>query len=175
MTVKAATISSDRFRPSYYARNLQYPTNPLRRSFKDLNVRQRALIFLILMTVIVGVLFMMSQVFGQNENNENLNATNSSSTSSSSNQQPINDASNKPATANPSTSGSSSSSSTATNSNSTSVTVNGQSVNVPQSGSYDKTVNVSGSNVHVSGNSSQSTTGGSATNNSSTNVEVNSE
>lgn len=175
MTAKAEIISSDRIRPSYYARDLQYPTNPLRRSFNELNTRQRLYFFLVLLAVIIGVLLMMSQVFGQDEHNVNLNATNSSNTSSSSNKQPIKDTSNKPITSNPITSGSASSSSTATNSNSTSITLNGQPVNVPQSGSYDKTMDISGSNVHVSGNSSQSTTGGSATNNSSTNVEVNSE
>lgn len=174
MTAKAEIISSDRIRPSYYARDLQYSSTPLRRSFNDLNTRRSLYIFLVLLAVIVGVLLVMSQVFGRGENKENLNATNSSDTSSS-NQQPIKDTTNKPMANNPTTSGSTSSSSTATNSNSTSVTVNGQSVTIPKSGSYDKTMNISGSNVHVSGNSSQSTTGGSATNNSSTNVEVNSE
>lgn len=175
MTAKAEIISSDRIRPSYYARDLQYPTNPLRRSFNGLNSRQRLYFFLVLVAVIVGVVLVMSQVFGQDGHNVNLNETNSSNTSSSSNKQPIKDTPNKPIANNPTTSDSASSSSTATNSNSTSVTVNGQSVNVPQSGSYDKTMNISGSTVHVSGNSSQSTTGGSATNNSSTKVEVNSE
>lgn len=173
MTAKAEIISSDRIRPSYYARDLQYPTNPLRRSFNEFNTRQRLYIFLVLLAVIIGVLLVMSQVFGRGEDKENLNASNSSETSSSSNQQPIKNTTSKPMDSKPTTSGSTSS--TATNSNSTSVTVNGQSVNIPQSGSYDKTMNISGSNVHVSGNSSQSTTGGSATNNSSTNVEVNSE
>lgn len=174
MTGKALTISSDRIRPSYTARSQYYLTEPLRRSFDHLSIRQRFLIFLAVVATFAGAFFVVSQVFGSNKTNENLNASNSSNASS--NQQPIKETTNKPMTTNkPTDSNASSSSSSASNSSSTSVTVNGQSVDVPQSGSYDKTLNVSGSTVHVSGNSSQSTTGGSATNSSSTNVEINSE
>lgn len=171
MTAKSVTISSDRIRPSFIARNLQYPNDPLRRSFKGITARQNLYVFLVLATLIAGLLFVVSQIEYSKDTNKILNATNSSDTNITPNQQPVKDTTNKPMTNDQSATNSSTSSS----SNSTSVTVNGQPVNVPQSGTYDQTTHVSGNTVHVSGNSSQSSTGGSTSNNSSTNVEVNSE
>jgi hypothetical protein len=62
-------------------------------------------------------------------------------------------------------------------SSSTTVTVNGQSVDVPQSGSYDKTVDVPGGQARVSGSNSSTSSGSSASNSStsSTNVNVSSQ
>jgi cytoskeletal protein RodZ len=56
---------------------------------------------------------------------------------------------------------------------STSVTVNGQSVDVPQSGAYDETVKVPNGQVHVSGNNSSTVSGNSASNSSTSSTTVN--
>ncbi len=58
-------------------------------------------------------------------------------------------------------------------SSSTSVTVNGQAVDVPQGGSYDKTVDVPGGQVHVSGNSSSVASKGTTSNSSTSTTTVN--
>lgn len=73
-------------------------------------------------------------------------------------------------------SSSQSSSDSADPSNATSVTVNGQSVDVPANGSFSKTVTSDDSTTTVNGKSSQSssTSGGTVSNNSSTTVDVNS-
>jgi cytoskeletal protein RodZ len=172
MTAKAVTISSDSFRPSYFARNLYPTTNPLR-SFTVLSVRKRVYVIISLIVAAVAAFLAFTQVFGEGGSNDSGNSA-SGNTSSSSDHQSSNSQSSQ--------SSSSSSNSTpnestgnSSNSNSTSVTVNGQSVVVPQTGSYDKNVSVPGGNVHVSGNSSQSTTGNSSSNSTTTNVEINSE
>lgn len=175
MTVKAGIISNDSLQPSIYARIPRYPTTPLR-SFKELNFRKRTFFLLVLIAAIAGVMLVMSQIFGSSDHGKNASFKNSSNTSSSSNQQPIKEGPEQSSASSNSTSAKSSmNTSTSLNSSSTSVTVNGQSIDVPQTGSYDKTVNVSGGNVHVSGTSAQSTTGSSATNSSNTNVEINTE
>lgn len=173
MTAKAVTISSDRFQSSNFASDLQHPTNPLRPSFNNLHIRQRIFVFLIAVAGIVGAVIVLSHLSLRNKTNEHLNATNSSSTTTTAGQQSLIGTGRQSMTSDKSNSNASTG--TSSSSNSTSVTVNGQSVAVPQSGSYDKTMKVSGSNVHISGNSSQSTSSGSTTNSSSTNVEINSE
>lgn len=176
MTAKADSISSDHFRPSNFARNLQYTTNPLHHSFNNSNAGKRILIFLTALAVTIGVVLVLFQIYGSLRANKSLNATNSSETTTSSYRQPLKGTGRQTMTNETSNSGSSTSNGPSSNTNSTSVSVNGQPVAVPQSGSYDKTIKVAGGNVHISGNSSQSTSsGGSATNSSSTNVEINSQ
>lgn len=65
---------------------------------------------------------------------------------------------------------------TATNRNSTSVTVNGQPVNVPQNGSYSETIKTSDGQTTISGSNSHSSnsTHDSASNYSSTTVNIDS-
>lgn len=175
MTVKTAINSNDRIRPSKFARNLHFPQNPLR-SFKVFEPNKRISIFLVLFAAIIGGILMISQAFGASDHSQNTNLTNSSDAASSNQQTPKNSSENSsPSSSRATSTKSSNNTSTASNLSSTAITVNGQSVAVPQSGNYDKTMNVSGSNVHVSGTSSQSTTGGSATNSATTNVEINSE
>lgn len=169
MTAKAVTIDSDSIRPSDLARNLKIPINPLR-SFKELSRRNQVLVVTFLIVAITGVMLAISQVFGAGDQKDSMNTANNSNTSSS-DQQPPKDSNGQPSTS----SNTNTNTGTSSNTNSTNITVNGQAVDVPQSGAYDKSMNVSGTNVHVSGNSSQSTTGGSATNSSSTNVQINSE
>lgn len=172
MTAKAVTISSDSFRPSYFARNLYPTTNPLR-SFTLLSLKKRVYVIISLITAAIATLLAFTQVFGAGGGSDSGNNASGNSSSSSDQQSPksqSNQSSSSSSNPSPNESAGKSSSS-----NSTTVTVNGQSVAVPQSGSYDKNVSVPGGNVHVSGNSSQSTTGNSATNNTTTNVEINSE
>lgn len=171
MTAKAVTISNDSIRPSEFARNLYIPFNPLH-SFKVLPARKRTYIIIALIASIAAMVLALSQAFGEGGQNASDNSS-SGNSSSSSNQQPPKGQPEQPSSSSKNTAPQSTSSSS--NTSSTSVTVNGQSVDVPQSGSYDKNVNVPGGNVHVSGNTSQSTSGGSASNSTSTNVEINSE
>lgn len=172
MTAKAVTISSDSFRPSYFARNLYPTTNPLR-SFTVLSVKKRVYVIISLIVAAVAAFLAFTQVFGEGGSSDSGNNS-SGNTSSSSDQQSSKSQSSQSSSSSSSTSQNESSSSSS-NSNSTSVTVNGQSVAVPQSGSYDQNVSVPGGNVHISGNSSQSSTGNSSSNNTTTNVEINSE
>jgi hypothetical protein len=172
MTAKAVTISNDSIRPSDFARNLYLPTNPFH-SFKVLPIRKQAYVIIIaLIATVAGMVFAISQVFGEGGQSSADNSS-SGNTSSSSNHQPPKGQPDQPSSS--SNNSAPQSTSNSSNTSSTSITVNGQSVDVPQAGSYDKNVNVPGGNVHVSGNTSQSTTGGSASNSTTTNVEINSE
>ena len=158
MTVRAAIISSD-------STGISRPIVDLLHRFKELSTKKRIFIISALALAAAGALIAVAQASGH----DGQPSDNSNGGSTSSSQQP----SGNKSTPGDSSSGSKTSDSSATNSNSTSVTVNGKSVDVSQSGTYDKTVDVPGGQVRVSGNSSSSTSGGSATNNSSTNVEVN--
>lgn len=171
MTAKAVTISNDSIRPSEFARNLYLPFNPLH-SFNELPARKRTYIIIALIAAIAAMMLGISQAFGEGGQNTADNSSSGNSSSSSNQQPPKGQPEQKSSSSNHSNPQSTSSSS---NTSSTSITVNGQSVDVPQSGSYDKNVNVPGGNVHVSGNTSQSTTGGSASNSTTTNVNINSE
>ena len=173
MTGKAVTISNDRIGPSEFARNLQFSGNPLR-SFKVLPFKKRIYILVTLLASAVALVLAISQAFGEGGQG-NTGNTSSDNTSSSNQQPPKQQPDQHSSNSNTNSNTTPQSTSSTSNTSSTSITVNGQSVDVPQSGSYDKNVNVPGGNVHVSGNTSQSTTGGSATNNTSTNVEINSE
>ena len=172
MTAKAVTISNDSIRPSEFARNLYTPFTPLHNSFKVLPTRKRAIIIAVIALTAAVALF-ISQVFGEGGQNASDNSSSGNTSSSSNQQPPKGQPEQQQSTSSNNTAPKSTSSSS--NTSSTSITVNGQSVDVPQSGSYDKNMNVPGGNVHVSGNTSQSTTGGSASNSTSTNVEINSE
>jgi uncharacterized protein YxeA len=173
MAVKAVSIGSDGIGTSRFASSLRLSGNPLI-SFKDLS-KKRLFIILAVIAAIMSSVFAIAQASGDGKHNSSSNTSNGSS--SSTDQHPENSSSGQPQqnATNPSTS-SNTNTGGSSNSSSTSVTVNGQSVDVPQSGAYDKSVNIPGGNVHVSGSTAQSATdGSSATNSSSTNVEINSE
>jgi hypothetical protein len=156
--------------------------------FKSLNIKpsfaqfiagdkNRKIIVLLAITLVAGALVTLAYVLGSNKEaateartqqfDSKLAAQKAKNDSSTSSQINNNE--------NPASSDQASSS--ATNSSSTTVTVNGKSVNVPANGSYSQTTeDPSGNTTTISGENSHtnSAEGGSASNNSSTTININS-
>lgn len=170
MTAKVATISNGRTATRLQMTLLRFTDNLLRSTnATTVTIRKRKFTFLIILIALIGAIFAMAQVFGAGNTMNNDSSNTSGSASTPSDQQPASDhATGEQSNGNTHTSGSS-----ASNTSSTSVTVNGQSVSVPQSGTYDKSIETPSGTVHVSGTTSQATTGNSVTNNSTTHVDIN--